>query len=147
VLVVSPFSKEIRSQYTKREYLWENKKILPKFELITVDSVWYFTGCKDKRFKDWFEALDYLYDEVMKNDFDIALLGCGPFGFPLAARIKQAGKQAVHMGGAVQILFGIKGKRWDDSGFGAKYYNEYWIRPGEETKPEITKCLDNGCYW
>lgn len=146
VLVVSPFYKEIESQYIRRELLWDNDKILPQFELETMDSVWYFFGCKDDRFSDWFEALDYLLDEIMKKNFDVVLLGCGAFGFPLAAKIKQSGKQAIHMGGALQILFGIKGKRWDNTGI-SNYYNEYWIRPESSTKPKEAEKLDQNCYW
>ena len=146
VLVVSPFSKEIRKQYSKRVYLWENKDILPEFSLDTVDSVWYFFDCKDDRFNNWFEALDYLFTQIMKKDFDIALLGCGAFGFPLAAKIKESGKQAIHMGGAVQILFGIKGKRWDNTSIGG-FYNQYWIRPEETPRPKASKKLDDNCYW
>lgn len=146
VLVVSPFSKEIREQYSKRDHLWKNKNILPEFTLDTVDSVWYFFDCKDDRFDNWFEALDYLFEQIMKKDFDIALLGCGPFGFPLAAKIKESGKQAIHMGGAVQILFGIKGKRWDNTGIG-NFYNQYWIRPEETSKPQEAGKLDDYCYW
>lgn len=146
VLIVSPFSKEVEEQYQKREYIWDNKRVLPEFELKTVDSVWYFFNQKDSRFASWFEAYEYLYCQIMKEDFDIALLGCGAFGFPLAAEIKKAGKQAIHMGGAIQILFGIKGKRWDDTSIG-KYYNEYWIRPGENSKPKDADKLDNNCYW
>ena len=146
VLVVSPFSKEIRQQYQRREYLWDNKETLPQFELKTVDSVWYFSNCRDERFSNWFEALDYLYLEIMKEEFDIALLGCGPFGFPLASKIKLAGKQAIHMGGAIQLLFGIKGKRWDNTNI-SNFYNNYWIRPGEDTKPLDSDKLDQNCYW
>lgn len=94
----------------------------------------------------WFEALDYLYEEIMTKDFDIVLLGCGFLGFPLAAKVKEAGKQAIHMGGAIQILFGIRGKRWDNTSIG-KMYNEFWIRPGEESKPKESDKLDSNCYW
>lgn len=146
VLVVSPFSEEIKEQYKKREYLWKNKRVLPEFELKTVDSVWYFFNQKDSRFSSWFEAYEYLYCQIVREDFDIALLGCGAFGFPLSAEIKKLGKQAVHMGGAIQILFGIKGKRWDKTGIG-QYYNEYWIRPGESSKPKEADKLDDNCYW
>ena len=45
----------------------------------------------------------------MKFDFDVALIGCGAYGFPLAAKLKTAGKQAIHLGGVLQALFGIKG--------------------------------------
>ena len=147
VLVVSPFSNEVRAQYQNREHLWENENILPEFTLDTEDSIWYFDGHRDPRFKDWYEVYDYLYEAIMKHDFDVALLGCGMFGFPLSARIKRAGKQAVHMGGAIQLLFGIKGNRWDKMPEINKYYNDYWIRPGEQSKPKAGEMLDGGCYW
>ena len=143
VLVVSPFSEEIRSQYMRRELIWDNPRVLPQFELITVDSVWYIGDSRDKRFATWFDALDYLYNEVMKHDFDIALLGCGKFGFPLASMIKEAGRKAIHMGGVLQILFGIKGKRWDNY----INYNDYWIRPAVKVTQNDMKIMDNGDYW
>lgn len=147
VLVVSPFSEAIRLQYPNRDNIWGDRKVLPEFELDTEDSVWYYAGKRDERFGDWFEAYDFLYDKIMSHDFDIAILGCGYFGFPLAARIKKAGRQAVHMGGATQLLFGIKGKRWDNIPHISRYYNEYWIRPDEKLKPADDKNLDDGCYW
>ncbi|MCR5420063.1 MAG: hypothetical protein K6E98_03560, partial [Lachnospiraceae bacterium] len=147
VLVVSPFSEAIKHQYSRRNLLWENKNVLPEFKLETEDAIWYYAGKRDERFKDWFEAFDYLYDTIMSHDFDVAILGCGYFGFALAAKIKEAGRQAIHMGGATQLLFGIKGKRWDNHPVVSKYYNEYWIRPDEDLKPADDKNLDDGCYW
>lgn len=147
VLVVSPFSETIKLQYkNNREKLFKNKKVLPEFELVTVDSVWYSSEDKDERFENWFDAYEFLYNRIMSEDFDIALLGCGPFGFPLAARIKRAGMQAIHMGGAVQLLFGIKGKRWDDT-IGRWLYNDYWVRAPISTMPGHAEILDGSCYW
>ena len=102
---------------------------------------------QDARFNDWFEAIDYMFNEAMKINFDVAIIGCGAYGLPLAARIKEAGKIAIHLGGATQLLFGIKGKRWDGVGFGDKYYNEYWVRPEESEKPQNAVLIENGCYW
>ncbi len=147
VLVVSPFSEAIKEQYKRRELLWEDKRVLPEFELDTEDSIWFYKGKRDERFSDWFEAFDYLYERIMTHDFDIAILGCGYFGFALAAKIREAGRQAVHMGGATQLLFGIRGKRWDTNKNINRFYNEYWIRPEESLKPADDKNLDNGCYW
>ncbi len=147
VLVVSPFSEAIRYQYERRDILWENPRVLPEFTLDTEDSIWFYAGKRDERFSDWFEAYDFLYDKIMSHDFDVVILGCGYFGFPLAVRIKQAGKQAVHMGGATQLLFGIKGKRWDDNPYINRFYNDNWIRPDTKLKPEDDKNLDDGCYW
>ena len=55
-------------------------------------------------------ALNYMFDEAMKKNFDVAIIGCGAYGFPLAAKLKQAGKIVIHLGGATQLLFGIIGR-------------------------------------
>lgn len=111
VLVVHPFVESIRHQYQQRRLLFPNPDILPDFELLTVKAVQTIAGNRDPRFTTWFEALDYMTRECEKLDFDIAILGCGAYGFPLAARIKNMGKIALHMGGVTQILFGVWGNR------------------------------------
>ncbi len=147
VVVVHPFEKSIMSQYTNnREKLFGGKEVLPEFNLRVVKAVVTLAGETDERFKDWFEALDYMYNEVMKEDFDVAILGCGAYGFPLAAKIKDAGKQAIHLGGPTQILFGIKGQRWEDRPEG-KFFNEYWVRPSAEETPKASNKVEKGCYW
>ena len=35
---------------------------------------------------------------------------------------------SLYVGGGLQLLFGIKGKRWDDAN-GKLLYNEHWVRP------------------
>ena len=83
-----------------------------------------------------------------KIEFDVAIIGCGAYGFPLAAEIKRMGKIAIHMGGATQLLFGIRGKRWDDwVGVYKKMVNEYWVRPSEEEKISEGYKIENNFYW
>ena len=155
VLVVTPFTESVKAQYQKRELLFPGTDILPEFELITYQSLMTVGDLKDERFTTWFEALAFMKQEILELDFDVALLGCGAYGFPLAAEIKKAGKQAIHMGGILQILFGIMGKRWDGTRTGneikirediAKYYNENWIYPMEEKPAEAGK-VEYGPYW
>ena len=147
VLVISPFDTLIKKQYLKRELLFSNSYILPAFNLATIKAVQTSAGSKDDRFSDWFDALDYMYHEAIKINFDIALLGCGAYGYPLAAKLKQAGKIAIHMGGVTQILFGIKGGRWDAHPYASKLYNEYWVRPTGSDIPQNANSVENGCYW
>lgn len=147
VLVISPFVETMKEQYPKIDKIYEGHKMLPEFELKTLKSVW-FSGTDDD-FENWFDALDYLYEEAMKIDFDIALLSCSTFGFDLACMFKRAGKQAIQYGGALQMLFGIKGARWDNYPPYSKFYNEYWVRAPKTEAPSknFVNKLDNGCYW
>lgn len=149
VLCIHPFKDSILAQYKKREHLFEGTDILPEFELRCVKAVQTLMDQKDERFPKWFDALEYMYEEAMKEDFDIALIGCGSYGLPLAAKIKKAGKQAVHMGGALQLLFGIRGSRWNDFDKLIPFYNEYWEYPmqSEQLTEGRNKSVENGCYW
>lgn len=148
VLVIHPFEKTIQSQYKRREKIFPGTDILPEFrELYTLKAVQTIAGKNDERFHDWFEALDWMLQEALKYDFELAIIGCGAYGFPLAARIKEAGRQAVHMGGATQLLFGIKGKRWDVHPVISGLYNDYWVRPDESERPKGAESVEDGCYW
>ncbi len=162
VLVIYPFEQTIRQQYAKRELLYDNPDILPEFELITLKSVQTIAG-NQSEFADWFEALEYMERQIDKIDFDIALIGCGAYGLPLAAYIKRKGKKAVHLGGGVQLLFGILGKRWveDYPKISPWHYlpgkdididytplfNEHWCYPLPEDTPNNTKAVEGACYW
>lgn len=146
VLVIHPFEDTIRSQYEKREKLFENPQLLPEFTLLTLKAVQTSGSQRDDRFQDWFEALDYMKSQCDALDFDVALIGCGAYGFPLAAHIKRMGKQAIHLGGVLQILFGIKGRRWDESDT-RLMYNEHWVYPGKNEIPKGAGKIENACYW
>lgn len=152
VLVVHPFAKTIEHQYLNRHLLFDDTKILPEFELRTLKAVQSQAG-EETRFDNWFEALQYMKDGIDKIDYDICLLGCGAYGFPLAAHCKRQGKQAIHLGGVLQLLFGIKGRRWEtEEIYKTKYryidcYNKYWVRPLEAETPANSKSIENGCYW
>ena len=146
VLVVHPFTDTIIKQYTEnREKIFPGTNALPLFDLKCVKAVQTIADQEDSRFKDWFEALDYMTEEIRKQDFDVCLLGCGSYGFQLASRVKQMGKIAVHMGGSLQTLFGIRGGRWDKKY--AQMYNSAWVYPSESETPKGFEKVEGGCYW
>lgn len=147
VLVIHPFAESIESQYQRREKLWKNQYILPRFDLKTIKAVQTIAGQKDDRFDNWFEALDYMTQEALKDDFDIAIIACGAYGMPLSANLKKAGKTVLHWGGISQIWFGIKGSRWDNNPKINQYYNEFWVRPSDGEKPKQNQQVEGGCYW
>lgn len=147
VLVIHPFEDSIRKQYAKRKALFGEKEILPEFALRTLKAVQTIGGEKDPRFATWFEALDYMEEAALEQDFDVAVLGCGAYGFPLAARLKAKGKCAIHMGGVTQILFGIRGSRWDAKQEYRELANDSWCRPGQEEQPRGREQIEGACYW
>lgn len=150
VLVVHPFVDSIRYQYeNNRCKLFDDPDVLPEFaELHTIKAVQTIADQEDSRFDTWFGALQYMKDEISKVDFDIALIGCGAYGMCLAAHVKRMGKQAVHLAGWTQMLFGVYGERWiKDQPQYAQFINESWIRPLESEKPKGAEKIEGGCYW
>ena len=155
VLVIHPFESDIVTQYQKRQLLFIDKNVLPQFELITIKAVQSLGGISD--FTTWFDALDYMKNQIDKVDFDICLIGAGAYGFPIAAHVKRSGKKAVHVGGSLQLLFGIKGKRWESPSYGSnelgskgnysRLMNEHWVYPSDENKPINANNVEGACYW
>ena len=148
ILVVHPFAETIVSQYTtRRDKLFSNKEVLPEFASLEVVKAVQSIAGNPVGFETWFDALDWMKTEIEKKDFDIALLGCGAYAMPLAAHIKRMGKKAVHMGGVLQFLFGIKSVRYEENPATAQYINEYFVYPNEADKPKNANLVEGGCYW
>jgi len=147
VLVIHPFAKSIASQYKNhRIQLFENPDILPEFELIAFTSC--NTSCGNKLGDSWVHNFRDMCAKIDRLDFDVALLGCGGYGLPLVNYIKNTKKRsAIYVGGALQILFGIKGLRWDNMPQINKFYNSSWVRPAEEEKIIGLEKVEEGCYY
>jgi hypothetical protein len=149
VLVIHPFAESIQRQYSdKRELLFANPKILPEFELKTLKAVQSIAGTYTE-FVTWFDAYQSMCDAMQQVDFDIAIIGAGAYGLPLASFAKRLGRQVVHLGGVTQILFGIKGRRWETAyaDTTAKMFNEHWVRPLPSETPQQYQSVEDGCYW
>lgn len=151
VLVVHPFKKSIESQYQRRNLLFDNPDVLPKFKSLNVIKSVQSIGGNNCGFNSWFDALHHMEQQIDATKYDVALIGCGAYGMPLAAHCKKKGKQAIHLGGALQLLFGIRGKRWDEQ-YGMVHYtkmlsNPSWVRPYQEETPKSAQNIENACYW
>ena len=149
VLVIHPFTETIENQYRqKREYLFEDKNVLPKFTLITFKAIQTIAG-NTAGFNSWFDAYGFMCQKIQNIEFDIAIIGAGAYGLPLGAFIKRLNKQVIHMGGSTQLLFGIIGKRWEREYpyIAKKFFNDYWVRPSKEERPKRVSNIENGCYW
>lgn len=147
VLVVHPFAQSIRAQYEKREQLFADPELLPAFAQLTVIPAVQGLAGQDTGFSDWFAALRFMQDAMDRADYEIALIGAGAYGLPLAAHAAAAGHMAVQMSGATQLLFGIKGRRWDEHPFISRLYNDAWIRPAAAEQVQNKEKVEGGSYW
>ena len=94
-------------------------------------------------YASWYDGLEKLTKEVSLKDFDLALIGAGAWSLPLGSRIKQMGKSAIHLGGEMQLIFGIKGKRWESYNI----YNSAWVEASPQEVPKNNNRIEDGCYW
>ena len=146
VLVVHPFVKTISSQASNLSRIFINGGGLPSCDLKLVKppvTLCHQTDC----FASWIDASLDLKARVASVDFDVALIGCGAYGLPLAAFIKAMGKPSIQLGGSLQLLFGIRGRRWEAMPQYAALMNDSWVRPSQDETPTAASKVDGGCYW
>lgn len=149
-LVVQPFEKSIRAQLPHLSALGTfPESCAPALHQRATDTRFLpppqFSYMVPPRHRDWFHALDEMKEKMEKqrDHFDIALIGAGAWSIPLAAHAKAIGRKGVHLGGSLQLLFGIKGGRFENW----VPYNEHWIRPLPEDRPENCHQMEKGAYW
>ena len=147
VLVVHPFKESIQRQHKRYEKLFSNRSLTPVYELQVLKAVQSIAGNKPDDFDNWFDALEWMEHEISKLSFDVAIIGCGAYGFPLAAYVKSIGKKAVHLGGAVQYLFGIRSTAADNNERLKPLMNDYWVYPSVTERPVNHQAVENSRYW
>lgn len=145
VLVITSHSNTFEYQYPNINKIWNKKLFKDNFELYILKAP--LQPQFEQYHNSWVETLEWLKANMLKIDFDVLIVGAGAYGLPLVVEAKKLGKVGIHLGGSIQILFGIKGKRWDQWQEFQDIYNEYWIRPLQEDTPNENKIIEGGCYW
>ncbi len=135
VLFVSPFVEIMEQQYAKRELLFENKRFLPEFKLLTYKAIQAYGGNPD--YASYIEVLEKMKADIAEIDFDIALIGAGGYALPLGSAIKEMGKIAITPCGATQLFFAITGSRWINDHSLDHIVNEYWVTVPDSLKPTL----------
>jgi hypothetical protein len=147
VLVISPFTETIKQQYKKRNLIWKDPRVLPNFNLITLKHPHSPGIDKPSEYTSWLDMVRHFKAVMDTINYDVVLTGTGASSLPLIAHARSRGKKGVHLGGPLQLLFGIKGSRWDNGPIGNHLYNEHWIRPSIDEMPIKYKTIEGGCYW
>tara|TARA_B100000989_G_C19303726_1_gene369589 strand:+ start:58 stop:543 length:486 start_codon:yes stop_codon:yes gene_type:complete len=145
ILIVSSFTELIKKQIHKLPSLF------PK-EIFSGNSFIFLkppsTYCENHNGLDWSIHWKSLTQAIAKLDFDIAFLSCGGYGMITSAFIREElQKSVVYVGGALQLWFGIKGKRWDRHPVISSFYNDNWIRTNKSEIPKGSELVENSCYW
>ncbi len=144
VLVVSPFTESIQRQHDRLPQVWPKRKALPQFTIVPYQFPYLV---EDDTPLTWWEVYADASKVIDRGDYDVALLGCGGLGSPLAARAKEAGKIGLHLGGHLQLIFGVYGSRIQDQDWHARWVNDAWVRPLPQEVPRCAQRIEKGCYW
>lgn len=155
VAVVSPFAASIAKQWEQRNAVWPSNRIwnpeAPTIvpmkcgfnPLFTKNSGWP-TAVREG---GWHTAVRYIVDTIMGSGARYAIVGAGALSLPIVYELKIRGISAIHLGGATQILFGIKGSRWITHSIISTFFNSAWVHPSPDEVPEHAHVIEGGCYW
>jgi hypothetical protein len=128
VAVVHPFRQSIFRGYEDRHKINGVRNFLPEFKSLEVIEP-PVTFLDVPSTVSWQTSLETLTQKMSETDYDVAILGAGGYGLPAAAFAKACGKVAIHLGGATQLLFGIRGKRWESHPLINRWFDESWRPP------------------
>lgn len=155
VAVVSSFAQTIAEQILRREEIWPiaTDSLLPG----NVEWVPIQTGYSpklalgvagwQKDILSWDTAILHVVKQVCDSKASIALIGCGGLGMIIGAELKKRGIIAIVMGGATQVLFGIKGQRWATHSVISHFWNDAWVWPKPSETPRGASFIEGACYW
>lgn len=150
VVIVTPFVDSISLQYARHrgdELFPNSPTVLPDFSLNVVKSP-FSAALVPPAHVDWHAALDDLKLRLVEAHFDVCLIGAGAWSLPLCSFVKRTLRRpAIHMGGALQILFGVRGRRWEHHPVIREFFNDKWIRPLPHERPKSRRKNDGGAYW
>ena len=145
VLIIHPFVDSIAQQLDRRSEITGVKDFLPDFSHELLSPPVTFAG--EPSDKTWVDHLSELVKRVDAKKFDVALIGAGAYGLPIGAAIKASGRQAIHLGGVTQLLFGVAGKRWKEEPTLSGMVDSTWISPSLNERPPGHRLVEAGAYW
>lgn len=150
VLIVHPFENTIRAQIPKLSDVFPDRQ-----------GEW-FSECTfhvlrppvtlagNHREMEWSEHLS-VFLSCLEDvpEVDVALVAAGGYGMLIADELfsRRPTTSVIYVGGALQLFFGIIGKRWFNQPDVMRLVTDEWIRPVAADKPPEAARVEKGCYW
>jgi hypothetical protein len=154
VLLICPFANLLKNRATREifEGVWSKfgKKWFYPQSIDAIEFPYGFTKDTQQKYSTVMDLFGSIMEQVVQNDFDVALIAAGGLSIPIASSIKNMGKVAIDLGGHLQIVFGVVGKRWRQwNDMRENYFNEYWIDMPARYKPKESDLVDmpDAGYW
>ena len=146
--IISSMYEDILEQIPKMNKVYPDFPINPD-SFVVVES--YNTCNKNAPLdhKNWFDTFEDLKKRVLVHeDVNYWFLSCGSYGVPLQEELKKNGKNSLYVGGLMQCLFGLLGKRWKDRPEFSSHHNIHWKKIEHldiRTLGNLMK-VEAGCY-
>lgn len=153
VLIVAPFADLLRDRANEDtfERVWSRigKRWFHPAQVESLEFPYGFDPATRARFPTALDLCGWICSRIDSREFDVALIAAGGLAIPLAAHIKRSGRIGISLGGHLQVLFGVLGRRWRSREWWAQhYFNEAWIDMPERYRPASWRELtDDGAYW
>jgi len=152
VLIINPFVESFKKQKKNNFHIFKDpiKRIFSEDqEFIFYKS--YQTAAGNMLHDSWLTTYLNMCKDIQELDFDIALLGCGGYGLPLCDFIHtKLGKSAIYVGGGLQLMFGVMGKRWENIPLWKNLIKQNdidFIRPSVDEMLTNMNRIEGACYW
>jgi hypothetical protein len=147
ILIIHPFVQTIQKQIKHISELFPKREWFQDCTFVCLSPPVTLAG--NHRGKDWREHYGSFLETLNQTEeFDVALVAAGGYGMLISDYIYTTlQKSVLYIGGALQIFFGIIGKRWFENKKILEMVNDDWVRPSSSEKPPNCIQVEKGCYW
>jgi len=150
LLLVSPFARLLQARANQEtfEAVWRKtgKRWFEPARVEAIEFPYGFSPETQRRYGTSLHLLEDIQNRIAACDFDVALIGAGGLGVPLASFVKGLGKVGISLGGHIQVLFGVLGARWrHKADWNELYFNPAWIDMPVHYRPLPGESAED--YW
>ncbi len=150
VLIVCPCADFLRDRARADIYeaAWSSagKRWFEPAAVSSIELPYGFDPATQARYGSALELLDEVAAAIDELDFDVALIGAGGLGIPLAAHVKATGHVGLSLGGHLQVMFGVFGGRWlRRPEWRERIINDAWVRLPDRYRPDPAWTAED--YW